>query len=145
MSSNAYVKLVKASKQQSVSIDELKEIFHQYQASMKKAGSQLNWDYSEAAFPYDIHDLKDGDGNWIYLKSNRSRYNYIVFGIQKEQVEQDKQEEAIEQTYIQAILPEGATHGDKGKAVEFLKLLGEKFAGEVHLFNSRIMYFYKRK
>lgn len=145
MSNNAYVKLVQASNQQTISIDELKEMFQHYQASTKKTGSQINWNYSEASFPYVIHDLKEGDGNWIYLKSDRPRYNYIVFGIGKEPVKQADSEESIDQTYIQAILPQGATHGDKGKAVEFLKLLGEKLAGEVHLFNSRIMYYYKRK
>lgn len=145
MSNNAYVKLVQASKQQTYTIDELKAFFQQYQVNTKKTGEQVNWNYSEVAFPYHIHDLKEGEGRWIYLKSDRPRYKYIAFGIGKEQVQQADSDESSEKTYIQAVLPEGATHGDKGKAVEFLKLLGQELAGEVHLFNSRVMYFYKRK
>ncbi|WP_209123699.1 DUF1885 family protein [Alkalihalobacillus sp. BA299] len=144
MSDHAFIKLVKKSTQQDITLEELKDIFKYYQTITKKTGNQLDWGYGEAAFPYQIADLPDSDGNWLWLKSNgTARYKYIVFGVGHETIEDSEGNEAS-QAYIQVILPEGATHGDKGKANEFCKFLGKKLQAEVQLFNGRIMYFYKR-
>ncbi|MBU8906746.1 DUF1885 family protein [Desertibacillus haloalkaliphilus] len=145
MSNHAYIKLVEASSQQTITLAELKDIFTYYKGITTKTGDQLSWNYSEAAFPYEIVDLPEEDGEWFYLKNkDQPRYNYIVFGIGNEEINTDDGE-TKSQTYIEIILPEGATHGDKAKANEFCKFLGNKLKGEVHLFNNRIMYYYKRK
>ncbi|MEB1809922.1 MAG: DUF1885 family protein [Bacillaceae bacterium] len=145
MSDHAYIKLVKKSTQQDITVEELKDIFKYYQTITTKTGDQLDWGYGDAAFPYVISEVPDSDDNWFYLKSNgtSTRYKYIVFGVGKETIEDSEGNETL-QSYIQVILPEGATHGDKGKANEFCKFLGKKLQAEVHLFNGRIMYFYKR-
>lgn len=144
MSNHAYIKLVKASKQQEITLEELKEFFLYYKDITGKTGEQLDWEYKESAFPYTIAEVPEGEGKWFYLKGTADRYKYIVVGIGEEEIEQE--DGTFEkQAYIQIILPEGATHGDKGKANEFCKFLGKKYEGELHLFNGRVMYFYKRK
>lgn len=140
---NAYIKLVPASTKQEITLDEVKELFFYYKEITSKTGNQLSWEYSEVAFPYELKASNDGNPNWFYLKSNDSRYNLIVLGVGKEPVEDE--ESSKEQYYIQITLPQASTHGDKGKANEFSKFLGKKLEGELHLFNGRIMYYYKRK
>ncbi|MCA1029903.1 DUF1885 family protein [Bacillus timonensis] len=136
---SAYIKLVPESTQTTVTLDDVKNLFNYYKEITNKTGEQLSWEYREAAFPYDLKEPNQGDANWFYLKSNDSRYNTILLGVGKESAnEQDTY-------YIQLTLPEYATHGDKGKANEFAKFLAKKLSGELHLFNARIMYFYKRK
>lgn len=141
---NAYIKLVPASSTQTMSLSELKDLFTYYKEITSKTGSQLEWEYSDAAFPYVISQEKDAD-NWFYLKSSDSRYNTIIIGIGKEEIQDEGSAETREQTYIQVTLPQASTHGDKGKANEFCKFLARKLEGELHLFNGRVMYYYKRK
>ncbi len=144
MANRAYIKLVKQSKQETISLNELKDIFHYYKNITSKTGTQLDWSYGEAAFPYEIYPFPGNEDNYFYLKSSISRYNYIVFGIGEEIIRNQENEEE-KRTYIEIILPEGSTHGDKGKANEFCKFLSKKLEGELHLFNGRVMYYYKRK
>lgn len=142
----AYIKLVQGSKQESISLSELKDMFTQYKSSTHKTGTQINWDYTAASFPYEISETEDGAGKWFYLKANKGedRYKYIVFGVGTED-RGTTEGEVVSEYYIQVVLPEGATYGDKGKANEFCKYLGYKLGGEVQLFNGRTMYFNKRK
>lgn len=104
----------------------------------KKTGEQLGWGYENAAFPYQIVEKDDEKGQWFYLKGTSDRYQTIIIGVGQEQNENE------ETSFIQVTLPNGATHGDKGKANEFCKFLAKKLEGELHLFNGRVMYYYKR-
>jgi len=144
MSSNAYIKLVPSSSQQAISTEELKDLFNYYKEITAKTGDQVDWNYENSAFPYDLKEKEDGKGIWFYLQSSQDRYNAILIGVDKEAVVDENGTER-EQSYIQITLPPTATAGDKGKANEFSKFLGKKLQGELHLFNGRIMYFYPRK
>lgn len=144
MSSHAYIKLVPQSEQESVTTEEVIKLFHYYKEITGKTGEQLNTEYSEMAFPYDIMEKPEGKGQWFYLKSQQHNYNLMMLGVDKEMVEGDDGTER-EQTYIQVTLPETSTFGDKGKANEFCKFLAKQLKGELHLFNGRIMYYYERK
>jgi len=140
---NAYIKLVAASVTQNVTLDEVKDLFMYYKDITSKTGNQLDWNYMEAAFPYTITETKE---NYFILKSQDTRYHTIIVGVGTD----DEDSESISNgtvsgSYIQVTLPKSSTYGDKGKANEFSKFLGKKLEGELHLFNGRIMYFYKRK
>lgn len=140
MLQHAYIKLKPASKQQTLSNEEVKDLFHYYKEITSKTGSQLNWDYGDSAFPYTLEEKKEANNTWFYLKgTDRERFKYIMVGLDTEKTDEE------ETFYIQLTLPEGATHGDKGKANEFSKFLAKQLEGELHLFNGRIMYYYKRK
>lgn len=144
MAENAFIKLVPSSAQQSVTVDELKELFQYYKNITVKTGDQLNWQYGDSAFPYEIKETDDGKGKWFYLHSTNERYYAILIGIDQETIRDEDGNES-EQTYIQVTLPEQSTFGDKGKANEFCKFLAKKLKGELHLFNERVMYYYPRK
>ncbi|MFC4320342.1 DUF1885 family protein [Litchfieldia salsa] len=133
---NAYIKLVAGSVTQEVTLDDVKDLLHYYQEITSKTGSQLDWDYSEHAFPYKITKEQE---DYFVLESKDSRYRSIIIGVGKELSGGNTQ------AYIQVSLPQQSTHGDKGKANEFCKFLGKKFEGELHMFNGRVMYYYKRK
>jgi hypothetical protein len=141
MATHAYIKLVSASKKKTITLSEVKELFQYYQDITKKTGEQLGWSYAEAAFPYTIVETDEG---WFYLKGKSDRYRTIIVGVGQEQIPNEDTGEMEEQTFIQITLPQGATHGDKGKANEFCKFLAKKLEGELHLFNGRVMYYYKR-
>lgn len=133
MSTHAYIKLVPASKKKTITLEEVKELFHTYQQLMKKTGEQLGWGFENASFPYQL--VEDGNEQWFYLKGTNDRYHSIIIGVGQE---------SDETSFIQVTLPNNATHGDKGKANEFCKFLAKQLEGELHLFNGRIMYYYKR-
>ncbi|MEH7222401.1 DUF1885 family protein [Bacillus sp. JJ1566] len=140
---NAYIKLVPASNVQNISLDDVKDLFSYYKEITGKTGRQLDWDYDNAAFPYQIKEMNQ-EKNWFYLKSDHQKYNAIIVGVGHENIEEQNGENT-DQCYIQVTLPESSTVGDKGKANEFCKFLAKKLEGELHLFNERVMYFYKRK
>jgi hypothetical protein len=144
MANNAYIKLVPASEKQSVTIDDLKELFSYYQEITSKTGTQLGWNYSQTAFPYELIEQADSHGKWFYLSSNVDRYYAILIGVDQEKV-LDEDGTEREQSYVQITLTDASTEGDKGKANEFCKFIAKKLKGELHLFNGRIMYFYPRK
>ncbi|MBD8068458.1 DUF1885 family protein [Bacillus sp. PS06] len=135
---NAYIKLVDGSVTHEITLDEVKKLLDYYKEITSKTGSQLDWDYSEHAFPYTISKEEE---NYFVLESKDSRYRTIIIGVGKEA----ESENSPSTSYIQVSLPQQSTHGDKGKANEFCKFLGKKLEGELHLFNGRIMYYYKRK
>lgn len=141
MTISARIKLVPKSSQQEITLEELKHLFHHYREITAKTGHQLSWNYDHSAFPYEIHDVLDTKENMFYLKGTNEKYFAMIVKIEEETVPLD---ETNSQVYIQISLPKGATNGDKGKANEFCKFLAKKLSGELHLFNGRIMYFYKR-
>lgn len=142
----AYIRLVEGSKQNTITLDEVKNLFENYKEMMKKTGTQLNWNYTAHAFPYEISETPDGKGKWFYLKANKNedKYKYIVFAVGKKE-QKIADDEVKTEYYIQVELPDGATYGDKGKANQYCKFLGNKLGAEVQLFNGRIMYFNKKK
>lgn len=123
-----------------MTLDELKEQLQFYQEQTAKTGRQLGWDYVEAAFPYTIESKPESDGKWFYLKGKNDLYRYIVFGTGTE-----TREDGETVHYIQVVLPEDCTHGDKSKANELCKFLAKRLKAELHLFNGRIMYYNPRK
>lgn len=144
VSNQAYIKLVPSSVKQTITIDELREILEYYKEITGKTGEQLNWQYNEAAFPYEIKEEIVNHTKQLKLISNHERYHSITLSIKEKKAANSDENEAI-QTYIQLTLTNRSTYGDKGKANEFCKFLANKFQGELHLFNGRIMYYYKRK
>lgn len=136
MSQQAYIKLVGTSVVQSVTLDDLKTQLNHYKEQLAQTGSQLDWSYADAAFPYSIEQKPDGEDQWFYLKGIDPLYRYIAIGIENE---------TPETCTIQVILPKGSTIGDKAKGNEFCKYLGKIYKAEVQLFNGRIMYFNPRK
>ncbi|MDM5156152.1 DUF1885 family protein [Bacillus sp. DX1.1] len=128
---DAFIKLVPKSKQQSVSLEDVKQLFHYYKTITSQTGVQVNFSYTNAAFPYEILDTSD---TTLQLKSGHDRYDSIYVGVGTEN----------EQAFVQISLPSTATFGDKGKANEFCRFLAKKLEGELQLFNGRTMYFYKR-
>lgn len=144
LANNAYIKLVPSSTKETISTDEVKELFFYYKDITSKTGDQLDWNYSDAAFPYEIKEETSGKGKWFYLYSKNDRYKAILLGVDEETI-QKEDGTTSSQTYIQVTLPEVSTYGDKGKANEFCKFLAKKLQAELHLFNGRIMYFNPRK
>lgn len=144
MSSNAYIKLVPSSSKQTISTEEIKDLFTYYKQIMEKAGDQVEWNYEHSAFPYELKEKETAKGTWFYLSSSHDRYNAILVGVDKEKIITEDGTER-EQSYIQITLPPTATAGDKGKANEFSKFIAKKLHGELHLFNNRVMYFNPRK
>ncbi|MED4226151.1 DUF1885 family protein [Neobacillus cucumis] len=144
MAVNAFIKLVPSSVKQTITIEEVKDLFHYYKDITAKTGNQLNWQYGESAFPYEIKETNESKEKAFYLYSDHERYHVILIGIDKEMVKEEEGTER-EQQYIQVTLPDQSTTGDKGKANEFCKFLAKKLQGELHLFNDRVMYYYPRK
>jgi hypothetical protein len=144
MALNAYVKLVPSSAKETLTIDDVKELFHYYQEITAKTGDQYDWEYENLSFPYEIKEQKDVKGKWLYLSATQDRYFAILLGVDKEMVRLENGDER-EQTYIQITLPDQSTYADKCKANEFSKFLSKKLQGELHLFNGRVMYYYPRK
>ncbi|WP_419761867.1 DUF1885 family protein [Caldalkalibacillus salinus] len=143
MGNSAYIRLVDASTAQKVTLQEVKDKMQRYVDMTTKTGQQLSWGYADAAFPYTIEEKPEGKDQWFYLKGKDDRlYKYVVIGVGSESL---PEEEDKEQHYIQVVLPEGATHGDKGKANEFCKYLAKAFKAKLDLFNGRTMYYYPRK
>jgi hypothetical protein len=139
VSQSAYIKFVEGSTVSTMTLDELQEHLNKYKEQLTLTGQQLGWDYSAAGFPYTIETKPEGEGKWFYLKGKDDRYKYIVMGIGTQT------EGETVQNFVQAVLPDDATHGDKSKANELCKHLGKQLKAELHLFNGRIMYYNPRK
>jgi hypothetical protein len=139
MSQSAYISLVQGSAATDITLDDVKEHLLRYRAQTALTGKQLGWDYANAAFPYTIEHKPGEDRLWFYLKGLKPQYRFVLFGVGR------KQEGDRSVPYIQVVLPEGATHGDKAKANEYCKWLGRQLLAEVKLFNGRIMHYNPRK
>lgn len=139
MSQSAYIKLVEGSTASELNLEEVKEQLLFYKEQTSNTGQQLDWDYSDAAFPYTIETKPEGLDKWFYLKGTNELYKYIVFGVDSETVDNE------DRHFIQIVLPDDCTHGDKAKGNELSKFLGRRLKAELHLFNGRIMYFNPRK
>jgi hypothetical protein len=139
MSQSAFLYLVQGSTVQSLTLDDMKNWLNRYQDQVTKTGEQLGWNYAEAAFPYTLETKAEGEGIWFYLKGRNELYRTIVIGLGT------KKNEDGDIHYVQIVLPDGSTHGDKAKANEFCKYLARHLQAELHLFNGRIMYFNPRK
>jgi hypothetical protein len=142
LGNSAYIKFVEASTTSKATLEDVKASFQRYIEMTTKTGQQLGWDYAGAAFPYTLVEKPEGKDQWFYLKGKDDRlYKYIVVGVGSEfNPETDE-----EQHFIQVVLPEGATHGDKSKANEFCKFLAKTYKAQLQLFNGRVMYYYPRK
>ncbi|HEU5139897.1 MAG TPA: DUF1885 family protein [Bacillales bacterium] len=144
MVNDAYIKLAPASEQQEITLQEVRELLTYYKEMTSKTGQQLSWHYESAAFPYEFAETPEGKGKWFYLKSiDPDNYRYIFFAVDTD--EKDDDNSTNKQFYIQVTLSDDSTHGDKGKANEFCKFLAKKLKAELHLFNGRVMYYYKQK
>ncbi|WP_442603835.1 DUF1885 family protein [Paenibacillus sp. KN14-4R] len=139
MSQSAYIRFVSGSTAQSLTLDELKEQLLDYREQLSKTGKQLDWEYDEAGFPYTIQDKPEAEGKWFYLKGTERQYKYIVLGVGS------LLENETEVHFVQLVLPDDSTHGDKSKGNELCKYLAKKFKAELQLFNGRTMYFNPRK
>ncbi|MBO9130324.1 DUF1885 family protein [Bacillus sp. 165] len=135
MNQDAFIKLVPNSAKQTITLQDVKTLFSYYKEITFQTGQQLGWNYGDSAFPYKMIDTSEST---LQLKSDHDRYHTIFVGVGTEQAKEE------EQHFIQITLPATATFGDKGKANELCRFLAKKLNGELHLFNGRIMYFYKR-
>jgi len=136
MSQSAFITFVDGSEVASITLDELKGQLLHYREQTQLTGEQLGWDYAKAAFPYTIETKPGQEQEWFYLKGSNPLYRHIVFGVgEKEDFRR----------YVQMVLPDDATHGDKAKGNELCKYLAKKWKAELTLFNGRIMYYNPRK
>ena len=139
MAQSAYISLVEGSAVQEMSLEDVKEQLRQYREQLELTGQQLGWNYADAAFPYEVEEKPEAQNRWFYLKGKVPPYKYIVFGTGQ------REEGETKVHYIQVVLPDGATHGDKSKANELCKWIGKRLKAEVKLFNGRTMYYNPRK
>lgn len=139
MSQSAYIKLVEGSAAETITLEELKEHLRTYIEQTSNTGKQLDWEYEKAAFPYTIETKPEAEDQWFYLKGQDPLYNHIIFGVGKETNEER------DTHYIQVVLPDNSTHGDKAKGNELCRYLAKKLSAELHMFNGRVMYFNPRK
>src|SRR4051794_34275366 len=100
MASNAYIKLVPSSAVQTVTIDEVKDLFNYYKEITEKTGNQVDWQYGNSAFPYELKEKDQGKGKWFYLQSHHEKYFAILVGVDHETIRNELGEER-EQQYIQ--------------------------------------------
>jgi len=144
MSHNAYIRLVKSSAApEGVTLADLEHTLHAYQDAVRRTGSQLDWEYENAAFPYTIESVTppaESGPSWLYLRGRAARYRHIALSA----VPADAgSEESC--PMVQVVLPDGATHGDKSKANELCRFIARSLKAELQLFNGRIMYYNPRK
>ncbi|PZE22888.1 DUF1885 family protein [Paenibacillus xerothermodurans] len=139
MAQSAYINFVDGSTVPSLTLDDLRNQLLHYKEQLNLTGKQLGWDYEDSGFPYSIETKPEAEGKWFYLKGNNSLYKYIVMGLGSTQ-DGDKTRH-----YVQVVLPDDCTHGDKAKGNEFCKYLAKLWKAELHLFNGRVMYFNPRK
>lgn len=146
MPQSAYIKLVDDSTQQTITLEEVKQMFERYIEQTGYTGQQLGWDYTAAAFPYTIEEKPEGEGKWFYLKGkDPDMYKGLYVAVGTEPVNSEENDEENERHYIQFILPDQASHGDKSKGNEFCRYLAKKLQAELHMFNGRVMYFHPQK
>jgi hypothetical protein len=140
MGQSAYISLVQGSSIDQITLEGVKEQLQQYREQTELTGRQLGWDYADAAFPYGIEQKPEAQDQWFYLKGKNPLYRHIVIGTGT----RESSDGAII-PYIQVVLPDGSTHGDKAKANELCKWIGKRLQAELKMFNGRTLYFNPRK
>lgn len=152
MEKSAYIKLVEGSTQAKIDLQGVENLLRQYQEMLKKTGQQLDTDYTQWAFPYQMEKKNDGEHHWLQLTSKEPmKYKYILMGVGNEEVivpaenEENANPQTITRSYIQVVLPDVAMQSDKGKANEFCKFMAKQLKAELHMFNGRILYYNPRK
>lgn len=138
MAQSAYITLVDGSTSEHIALDQVKELLLHYRGQVALTGSQLAWEYENAAFPYTITE-KPGE-EWFYLKGTEPQYKYILFGTGTSEADG-----GMARNHIQVALPDDATHGDKAKANELCKYIAKRLQAELRLFNGRTIYYNPRK
>ncbi|MDQ8733517.1 DUF1885 family protein [Paenibacillus sp. LHD-38] len=138
MSQSAYIKFVQGSSVEKLTLEEIKSQLLHYREQTALTGSQLDWNYAEAAFPYTIESKQDE--RWFYLKGINPLYKHIIFG--------PSEAESAAGGFVpcvQVVLPDEATHGDKAKANELCKFIASRLKAELTMFNGRTIYYNPRK
>jgi hypothetical protein len=138
MSQSAYIKFVQGSSVERLSLEEIKIQLLQYREQTALTGTQLDWDYAGAAFPYTIESKQDD--RWFYLKGLNPLYKHIIFGHGEAASTSGQQVPCV-----QVVLPDEATHGDKAKANELCKYIAKQLKAELTMFNGRTIYYNPRK
>ncbi|WP_339062194.1 DUF1885 family protein [Tepidibacillus marianensis] len=141
MGRSAYIKLVKGSTKQEITIEDVKGFLDQYVDRIKRTGEQLDWDYVKSAFPYAVQEKTQDGEKYIQLTANDPLHTFLLIGVGKEEVDGQTH------SYVQVTIPdeEHRTPGDLAKGNEFTKYLGKYLKAETHLFNERIIYNNPRK
>lgn len=150
MAQVAVITLTEGSAVSSVTLDDVAEQLAHYREQLKKTGEQLGWPYEQAAFPYELE--KDAEGRWLYLKGT-GKYGRIVIGAGSRRTgggpdgrtEADGDAAPAKRHFVQIVLPDDSTYGDKCKGNELCKYLGKTWKAEVRLFNGRTIYYNPRK
>lgn len=142
MKKSTYIRLVKGSTQQEITLGQVKDLLNMFIERTTKTGEQLGWsEYNEVAFPYTIEE-KDEEGlKYLFLKAKHHLYNYLTVGVDTEEVDGETRH------YIQIVIPDEdhVTSGDQNKANVLAKYLSKYLKAELHLFNGRIIYNNPRK
>jgi len=139
MSQSAYISLVQGSALSEIDLAGVQKQLNHYREQLTLTGKQLGWDYADSAFPYSIEQKPEAEGRWFYLKGTAPQYRYIVVGTGS------REDDGASVPYIQVVLPDDSTHGDKSKANEFCKWIGKQLQAEVRMFNGRTIYYNPRK
>lgn len=67
MAENAFIKLVPSSAQQTITVEEVKELLSYYKNITSKTGNQVDWEYGDSAFPYEVKEkVKAKENGFIY-------------------------------------------------------------------------------
>ncbi|MGL4522354.1 MAG: DUF1885 family protein [Bacilli bacterium] len=119
------------------SLEQVEQLLTYYKEIGSKLGEQLDFPYAETAFPYTI-EKKEQHPNVLFLRARLDRYQLLLIGVNSEV----RGENNI--PYIQITADECSETGDRNKAIELAKFIAKHVAGELHLPNERVMYFYKR-
>lgn len=138
MSQSAYIKFVQGSSVDRLTLEDVRSQLLHYREQTALTGSQLDWDYAEAAFPYTIESKQDD--RWFYLKGINPLYKHIIFGPGETT---STAGQAV--SCVQVVLPDEATHGDKAKANELCKYMAKQLKAELTMFNGRTIYYNPRK
>ena len=139
MAQSAFIKFVQGSTVERLSLNEVKEHLQRYCEQTGRTGEQLDWNYTEAAFPYTVETKPGEEELWFYLKGTTPQYKFILFGVG----ELTDNERSI--PYVQIVLPDESTHGDKAKANELCKYFAKHLLAELTMFNGRTIYYNPRK
>ena len=126
MTRKAYIKLVSNSSQTAITKDELKTLFHYYKKITSKTGTQIDWKYDQAAFPYEIKELPNQQDNSFHLYSKQDRYHSILIGIKQETTNDENGNHISKLTYKSLYLA-ALPMAIKEKQMNFVNLLQNNY------------------